>query len=200
MPRFSRPHLLSRMVKLYDFHQTTQEYYERGKNNLFPELSGCPFPGCPYRGRLRRHGFYLRNVLTFKTIFPIFIQRYLCPICKHTVSLLPSFLIPHFQYSLACIFFGLFRTLVTRLPLAQIAQAINQISRRTEMSHQHLTLYRKRFLANMPLIIGFFGSKESVFTNASPESIVRQIFQKRFLELFNLQYVQFQTRCFLAKS
>lgn len=200
MPRITRPHLLSRMVKFYCFHQTAQEYYERGQDNLFPELFGCPFPGCPYRGRLRRHGFYSRNVLTFRAIFTIFIQRYFCPICKHTVSLLPSFLIPHFQYSLACIFFGLFRTIITRLPLAQIAQTINRISHRSEMSHQHLALYRKRFLANMPLITGFFGSKELVFAETCPQSVIRQIFQRHFLELFHLQYARFQARHFLAKS
>jgi hypothetical protein len=68
------------------------------------------------------------------------------------------------------------------------------------MSHQHLTFYRKRFLANLPLIIGFFGSKELVFEKPCPESVIRQIFQKRFLELFQLQYTQFQARHFLAKS
>jgi hypothetical protein len=107
---------------------------------------------------------------------------------------------PHFQYSLACIFYCLFRIIITRLPLAQIAQTINQISHRTEMSHQHLVLYQKRFLANMPLIIGFFGSKEFVFADTCPESVVRRIFQRRFLELFHLQYAQFQARHFLAKS
>jgi hypothetical protein len=188
------------MVKFYGFHQTVQKYYERGKNNLFPEFFGCPYPGCSYQGRLRRHGFYSRNILTFRATLPIVIQRYFCPICKHTISLLPSFLLPHFQYSLACIFFCLFRTFITRLTLVQIAQAINQISHHTEMSHQHLTFYRKRFLANIPLIIGFFGSREFVFSKACPESIIRRIFHRHFLELFHVQYAQFQARHFLAKS
>ena len=195
-----RPHLLSRMVKFYCFHQTAQEYYERGQENLFPELFGCPNPKCHYQGRLRRHGFYTRNVLTCRACFRIFVQRYYCKSCKRTVSLLPSFLLPYFQYSLACIFFCLFRIIITRLPLEQIALKINQISGRTELSHQQLVFYKKRFLGNMPLIIGFFGSKEFIFAKADLKSVIRRIFKAHFLEPFNLQYFQFQARHFLAKS
>jgi hypothetical protein len=183
------------MVKFHCFHQTVQEYYGRGKENLFPDIIGCPFPGCHYQGRLRRHGFYTRNVLTFHAFFRIFIQRYYCKSCKHTVSLLPTFLLPYFQYSLACIFYSLFRNIINRLPLEQIAQKINQLSQRTELSHQHLVFYKKRFLENLPLIIGFFSSAVS-----EPESVVRRIFQGRFLQPFNLQYFQFQAHHFLAKS
>lgn len=183
------------MVKFYCFHQTVQEYYERGKENLFPDIYGCPYSDCPYQGRLRRHGFYPRNALTCLAYFRIFIQRYYCKLCKRTVSLLPTFLLPYFQYSLACIFFCLLRIVITHLPLEQIAQKINQISGRTELSHQHLVLYKKRFLENMPLIIGFFGSQE-----VRAELVIRRIFRARFLEPFNLQYFQFQAHHFLAKS
>lgn len=188
------------MVKLHHFHQTVQEYYERGKDNLFPDIIGCPYPNCHFQGRLRRHGFYSRNVLTFRSFLLIFIQRYYCPSCKHTVSLLPTFLMPHFQYSLACIFFSLFRTFTNHLPLARIAQTINQLAGRVEMSHQHLVFYKKRFLMNLPLMISFLSSNEIVFANISSQSVIQNIFQRCVLEVFHFQYFQFQTRHFLGKS
>jgi hypothetical protein len=133
------------MVKPHCFNQSVQEYYARGKDNLFPDLFGCPNPHCHYQGRLRRHGFYQRNVLSWQFSAVIFIQRYFCPVCHHTVSLLPSFLAPRFQYSLACIFFTLFRVCVNHLPLARIAQLINTLSGRNELSHQQIVFLKSVF-------------------------------------------------------
>jgi len=36
------------MVKFHNFHQTVQEYYCRGKENLFPTLFECPQLTCSY--------------------------------------------------------------------------------------------------------------------------------------------------------
>jgi hypothetical protein len=190
------------MVKPYCFNQSVQEYYARGKDNLFPNLFGCPNPHCPYQGRLRRHGFYQRNVLACQSTLVIFIQRYFCPVCHHTVSLLPSFMIPRFQYSLGCIFFTLFRACVDHLPLAQIARLINEFSGRDELSHQQIVFFKKRFSKNLPLILGFFGSRDIVFAQSDFEemrsAIIRRIFQNRYLHFFNLEFAAFQAVHFLG--
>lgn len=189
------------MVKIYHFQISVQEYYRRGKENLFPDLYGCPNPCCHYEGRLRRHGFYTRNALTLLTAYVIVIQRYYCPVCKKTVSLLPSFLTPRFQYSLACIFFALYQRTVRHLTFARAAEKINLSSGRSELSSQHVRFYLHRLLANRPLLTGFFGSRGVVFAEPDPLS-----WSKAFValvywqcELFNVEYFTFQAGHFLAK-
>jgi hypothetical protein len=59
-----------------------------------------PIPVVPFRKRLRKHGFYSRWAITLDGVVLVWIQRYLCPHCGHTTSVLPSFLAPHFQVSL----------------------------------------------------------------------------------------------------
>jgi transposase-like protein len=190
------------MVKFHNFHQTVQEYYCLGKENLFPILFGCPNPDCPYQGRLRFHGFYTRNALTFYGTFILFIQRYLCPICGHTISLLPSFLAPRFQYTLGFIFFTLFQLIVNHLPMEKIARLVNFFPGRQRISHQHIVFYRKRFLKNFPLILGFWGSQEFVFSdepNSRLIAVIRQIY-RHSLSIFNLDYFSVWSKSFLCKK
>jgi hypothetical protein len=88
------------LVVVYRFAVSPQAYCLLGKQNIFPELYGCPNPGCPFPGRLRKHGFYSRWAIILEGAVLVWIQRYLCPHCGRTTSLLPSFLAPHFQISL----------------------------------------------------------------------------------------------------
>ncbi|MGE5605653.1 MAG: DUF6431 domain-containing protein [Bacteroidota bacterium] len=190
------------MVKFHNFHQTVQEYYSRGKENLFPILFDCPNPDCAYPGRLRFHGFYTRNALTLYGTFLIFIQRYFCPRCKHTVSLLPSFLAPRFQYSLSLIFFTLFRMIINHLPLERITQLVGAFPGYQIIFHQNLVFYRKRFLANLPLILGYFGTRELVFSEdfqSCVQAVTRQICRCP-LPVFHLELFFVQSRSFLSKS
>lgn len=187
-----------KMVAYHHFHITVQEYYRRGKQNLFPHIFKCPHPGCLYSNKLRSHGFYRRNVLTFHETFVIYIKRYYCPSCRRTVSLLPSFLAPRFQYTPAFIFFTLFRRIINNLPLAQIAQKLNALSGRAEFSPHHIRFYRRRFSENLPLLIGFFGSKEIVFVHADLPLLIIQI-SRYSLPRFSLEYFSFNARHFLSK-
>jgi transposase-like protein len=158
------------MVKLHHFGITVKEYYHRGKENIFPDLYGCPHPCCSFEGRLRRHGFYTRNALTLLATYLIVIQRYYCPSCKKTVSLLPSFLAPRFQYSLSCIFFALYQLSVRRIQLHRIAEVINDRAHRQELSHQQLSFYRKRICDNQPLITAFLGQQGLFLADLEPGS------------------------------
>lgn len=58
-------------------------------------------PGCGKSG-LWRHGHYSRKADRLhqpdKSLNPIFIQRFFCPNCKHTCSLLPECIAPHRWY------------------------------------------------------------------------------------------------------
>jgi len=186
------------MVKMHHFRITVQEYHARGRENLFPDLYGCPNSCCHFEGRLRRHGFYERNVLTLLAVYVIFIQRYYCPACKRTVSLLPTFLAPRFQYSLSCLFFVLFQTVVRRISFVRTAEKVNVHSRRCEMSHQHITFYRKRIVENRPVIFGFLGSMEIVIQAEQPwlEAFCRIVYRWGIQD-FNLRYFDFIAKSFV---
>lgn len=82
------------MVKIHNFRLFPTEYYARGKNNMLPVLVDCLNPQCYFHGVLWRNGFYERNAIWFDGPHRIRIQRYRYPVCRHTVSLLPSFLAP----------------------------------------------------------------------------------------------------------
>src|SRR5690606_21514550 len=51
-------------------------------------------------GKLHKHGFYKRFYLDGLSFWRILIRRYCCTRCGTTISFLPSFCVPKFQYSL----------------------------------------------------------------------------------------------------
>jgi hypothetical protein len=185
-----------KMVIYHHFHIPVQEYYRRGKQNLFPFFFECPHPGCLYRKKLRSHGYYQRNVLTFYDSFVIYIKRYYCPCCGRTISLLPSFLAKRFQYTSAFIFFVLFRKVINNLPPKQIVEKLKLLSGRFELSSQHIRFYRQRLFDNLPLITGFFSAKEIVFTQSDPAVLIRQII-RYYLPRFTEEYFSFNACHFL---
>jgi len=171
------------MQLIHAFNISPREYCLRGKKNDFPRITTCPC--CSYPSTLLRHGFYWRNVLFCKSQYRILILRLKCPSCGKTVSLLPDFLLPHFQYS-----------------LGYILEAIRQFFMRskTTIYYQLLQFYRRRFLKNLSRIEAFFrdqgyrgiisGKNRAIkllkLIGASPEA---QTFAKRFQEHFQHNFM-----------
>lgn len=182
---------------------TIQEYSRRGKENLFPDLYGCPQIGCHYKGRLRHHGFYDRNALGWSASYRLFIHRYYCPLCGRTTSLLPVFLIPHFQYCLACVFFTLFRWAVTGCPMEKVAARINEASGRFEMSYQHLGFYVRRLLSNRGSIAGVLVSSGCFLPGEASKDWVKAwchyVYGQIGLRPFNSEYWAQNQGHFLGK-
>jgi len=58
----------------------------------------CPL--CRGKDSLRGHGFYSRSVVDQGFDGVLCIYRYLCRLCRRTVSLLPDFLLPYLRFSL----------------------------------------------------------------------------------------------------
>ncbi|WP_353733689.1 DUF6431 domain-containing protein [Syntrophothermus sp.] len=56
---------------------------------------------CHARGTLKKHGFYERYVIPFQEELLISIRRFKCSCCKRTTSILPSFLLPHYQHTVS---------------------------------------------------------------------------------------------------
>ncbi len=179
------------------------DYYIHGKDNLFPQINGCPNPNCCFEGRLRRHGFYSRTALTLTATYIIFIQRYYCPFCKRTLSLQPSFLAPRFQYSMACIFYILYLMSACKLSYHAIAKKINSSSGRVEMSYQHVSFYRSRLLQNRPLISVFLSANQVFLAETEPafwlKDLTKEIFRHFGLHTFCLEYYHLQSQHFMSK-
>lgn len=98
---------------------------------------------CKSHHSFYRHGCYWRNILTSDYEESIPIARFCCKSCKTTVSILPSFALPYFQYSLAF-----------------IVEALNIIFLAFSKIKEHFAplfrFYRKRFIRNLNKIVMFF--------------------------------------------
>jgi Domain of unknown function (DUF6431) len=84
----------------------------------------CPL--CQARRCFVAHGFYYRTVVHLDFDDSIPVRRYLCRLCRRTVSRLPDFVLPYLRHSIIII--GLFlvsRLLATR-SLGEAAQAAFQ--------------------------------------------------------------------------
>lgn len=127
------------MQSIHSFGISPREYSKRGLANDFPELEACP--ACAYPGPMLRHGYYWRNALFLRRSFRIPICRYKCRSCHITVSFLPDFLLPYYQYALVFILDTLRNHYIhfKRRPYYQLVQ-----------------FYRKRYTRNLNRIEAFF--------------------------------------------
>ena len=129
------------MQYIHDFKITVREYYQNGQSNDFPVFSICPM--CNAHITLEKHGFYQRYAIISNKSYYIDIRRYYCSCCEKTLSILPSLLLPHFQYSLEVIM--------------QCLKEFFQAKRNHIPFYRQLTeFYSRRFLKNIPRHISFF--------------------------------------------
>lgn len=99
------------MIHIHDFGIDIYKYSENGKENDFPAFDRCPNCNCLAQGNIYRHGYYWRYGIEKGEHIQLAICRYICKACKITISILPSFLIPYFQYTLHMIVEGVRRYL-----------------------------------------------------------------------------------------
>ena len=200
-PTVDKPRLLFllKMVQYYHFHINIQEYYARGKDNLFPDLYGCPNPSCPNEGRLRHHGFYERHLLSLLATNIIVIQRYYCPRCKFTVSLMPSFMVERFQYSLSFIFFVIYLRLIRCWTLGRIS-AFLIANGRPEFSMQHVIFYLRRLNENFTLVRGLLGSWEMVAGPRPDKAFVYLVLRPSIHRRLNVDFFALNAMSFMAKK
>lgn len=172
------------MQIIHDFKITIKDYVQREKNNNFPQLSKCPHCG----DHLIKHGFYTRFIITQFNTYLIFIRRYRCKYCNHTVSILPSFLLPHFQRSLNSIFKSIKAYLLGKI---------------YTFYKRQVHFYCQRFINNIPGLISFFRIFNDSYLsfakskNKKATKLIKMIsdspvptFSQRFFNHFNL--------CFMA--
>lgn len=191
------------MQKIFYTEHSVAEFSQRNEA-LFPEAPDrCPHTGCQAYVKQKKHGFYARNIISFEFVGRIIIRRYICPVCDRTISMLPMFCLPHYQYSLLTIFLVLYEYYSKNKSLVRISR--EQQETYPAMKRRHIRLYKQRFEANRPLI-------EYGINNISPEGNLwrgqPEIYQwaKEILSgmhktppsIFNIQFHQETGKSFMA--
>ncbi len=145
------------MQKIFDPGCSPQEYAAQGY--VEPPRPRICF-SCRI-GKPHKHGFYRRFYLDGLNCFRIAIRRYRCPRCGITVSFLPSFCVPKFQYSLHVLWKVLHLRFEEGLTLRKCIEELLKIFPQLDWLPQRISFYAKRFLDNLPRM-------ESLLRNTFP--------------------------------
>jgi hypothetical protein len=90
------------MFIVAEFGLDVQSYARQFAEIVFPKPDNCP--NCGQRNQLVGHGSYPRHPCNpERTPFLIRVKRFFCLVCHRTVSILPSFCLPHRHYLAATI-------------------------------------------------------------------------------------------------
>lgn len=128
------------------------EYARQGVDFDFPCPETCLNPECLMPITPKKHGFYERNCLDFTYRGTILIRRYYCPYCGKTISYLPSFCLPYYQYSLVIIYLVITNYIESGMSYARIVQQFREHYPDLQLDVQHIEFYLLRFLMNLNAI------------------------------------------------
>ena len=103
-------------------------------------------PQCGAKQPLTGHGFYCRTLVDLAFDGVIRVRRYLCRICKRTVSLLPEFALPWLRFGISVIALFLVARLLKVATLAAAALAAGQ----SAMPYQRGQFWIRRFQKQAP--------------------------------------------------
>jgi len=127
------------MQMLHPFHGTIQQYEQELFDPGRYRPDHCPL--CQTPDPLRAHGFYRRTLVDVQYDGSIRVRRYLCLLCKRTVSLLPEFVLPYLRFSVQVI--GLF--LVSRLLHQRTLEKAAEAAYQPNMPYQRGQFWIRRF-------------------------------------------------------
>jgi hypothetical protein len=127
------------MQILHPFVGSIQQYSEAISDLDRYRPDHCP--QCQAKQPLTGHGFYCRTLVDLGFDGVIRVRRYLCLLCKRTVSLLPEFALPWLRFSLTVISLFLVAHLLCGLTLAAAALAASQRA----MPYQRGQFWIRRF-------------------------------------------------------
>lgn len=127
------------MQILHPFVGSIQQYSEAISDLDRYRPDHCP--QCQAKQPLTGHGFYCRTLVDLGFDGVIRVRRYLCLLCKRTVSLLPEFALPWLRFSLTVISLFLVAHLLCGLTLAAAALAASQPA----MPYQRGQFWIRRF-------------------------------------------------------
>ena len=169
--------------------KSPKEYISQFRTLEMVRPEKCPICGAQHT--LHKHGSYWRNILNEESEERIPIARLCCKICKLTISMLPSFALPYFQYSLKYILRAL--------------QLIFLITRPTaERNSGLLRFYRRRFYSNVVYLEMFF--RDQGWSGISPREPIEKATKMVCMltvptaETLSQRFHQHHKRTFMAHS
>ena len=127
------------MQTLHPFRGAIQEYLQEFSDADRYRPKPCPL--CHAAHPLRAHGFYSRTLVDVNYDGAIPVRRYLCLLCKRTVSLLPEFALPYLRFSVQVIGLFLVARLLHACTLAKAAKTALQL----KMPYQRGQFWVRRF-------------------------------------------------------
>lgn len=141
------------MLNLFTVKLIFSEYLRLGRKYDFPPppFRRCHNSKCNKLVQFRKHGFYERYFVGSVFDGKIVIRRYICPICGHTISIMPNFCLPRYLHALENIFQYTFEAYHRLGTLKACLNALN-IKTGLNISRQLLYHYRKRLLENLTFI------------------------------------------------
>jgi transposase-like protein len=126
-----------------------EDYNKWVKENDVPDIpTKCPM--CEKFTEFKKHGFYPRTAVTLEAIYLIYVRRYRCTKCGRTLSFLPQFCHPKFQYSILVIFLFLREILSSTSVNIEFALRILRCSHsHIDIGRQHIRFYLQRLKVNL---------------------------------------------------
>ncbi len=137
------------MQIIVDVPCSPAEYVVTKLDKVLPPLPRCPRCG---KGKPHKHGLYRRFCVDGFLNLLVPVRRYYCPACGITVSLLPSFCVPRFQYHLDVLWQCLQWRLDEEQSLAANGQRLQQRYPVIIWMPQQVRFYSQRFLDNFSRI------------------------------------------------
>lgn len=127
------------MQMLHPWRGSIQQYEQEISDPDRYRPDYCPL--CHARDPLRAHGFYCRTLVDVQYDGSVRVRRYLCLLCKRTVSLLPEFVLPYLRFTIQVISLFLLSRLLYRRTLREAAGAAFQ----PNMPYQRGQFWIRRF-------------------------------------------------------
>lgn len=133
------------MQILHPFCGSIHQYTDQLADPHKYRPSSCPI--CQAKKPLATHGFYSRSVveLTFEGVIQV--RRYLCRLCRRTVSLLPEFVLPYLRFNTVLIGKFLKARLLDGFTLKASAEAPAQPNMPYQRGQHWIRRFRKQAAA-----------------------------------------------------
>lgn len=191
-------------MQIIFYTERSAEEFSVKNGDIFPEPpKKCPFKDCHFDVNFKKHGYYERYYISKTFTGILYIRRYICPVCGRTISMLPVFCIPKFQYSYPDIINFLHGAYQDGETIKGYAIKLREYF--PSIERRHINFYKRRLLENRKFIQLGLNLISPEFTDAGsiPEN---RLWVKEFFDavykmqpcIFHVGFYQKTYKSFLA--